>query len=84
MPDEPPAQPSGASLTSEVGLDKEMAELGYEPAKIIDESGAVFLAYYTKAWSQPVALDEFPTGGSTTRSRDFRPWSPPRSRQRIV
>ena len=35
-----------------------MAALGYEPATIVDDQGAVVVAYFTKTWTQPVAKNE--------------------------
>ena len=66
MPDEPSER------------DKEMRELGYTPASILDQDGAIAVCYYVKTWSQPVMLNEFPSGDSARRASDFRPWAPPR------
>jgi len=37
---------------------QDMAALGYEPATIVDDQGAVVVAYFTKTWTQPVAKNE--------------------------
>jgi len=51
-----PAEAPRAAPVSQ--RDAEMAALGYQPAEIRDEEGAVVLAYFTKSWSREIGRNE--------------------------
>jgi len=51
MPDEPPA-------TQPNEREQEMAELGYQPAQILDDDGVILVSYFSKSWSAPPRMGE--------------------------